>query len=112
MISVVIPAFNEGEGIRLLHERLSACAATWGDTYEFILVDDGSRDNTLVVAGEIARKDAHFKVISFSRNFGHQAAVTAGLEHAKGDIVAIIDADLQDPPEELPRFFQKCQEGY
>jgi dolichol-phosphate mannosyltransferase len=112
MISVVIPAFNESEGLRMLFERLNACAATWGEDYEFLLVDDGSVDDTLPIAEELAKADPHVKVISLSRNFGHQAAVTAGLEHARGDLVAIIDADLQDPPEELPRFFAKCREGF
>jgi glycosyltransferase involved in cell wall biosynthesis len=112
MISVVIPAFNEGQGIRSLFERLSACARTWNEDYEFVLVDDGSRDDTLDVAERIAETDRHVKVVSLSRNFGHQAAVTAGLDHACGDLVAIIDADLQDPPEELPRFFHKCREGF
>jgi len=112
MISVIVPAYNESEGIRALHERLTACAAGWGEPYEILLIDDGSRDNTLEIAEELAAADAHLKIVSLSRNFGHQAAVTAGLEHACGDVVAIIDADLQDPPEELHRFFAKCREGY
>jgi dolichol-phosphate mannosyltransferase len=112
MISVVVPAFNEGEGIRALHRRLSACAATWGEDYEILLVDDGSRDNTLAVAEELAGADPRFKVVSLSRNFGHQPALTAGLVHARGDLVAILDADLQDPPEELARFFRRCREGF
>jgi len=112
MISIIVPAYNEGEGIRTLHERLAACARGWQEPYEILLIDDGSRDNTLAIAEELAAADPNLKVISLSRNFGHQAAVTAGLEHAAGDIVAIIDADLQDPPEELHRFFAKCREGY
>jgi len=95
-----------------LFERLSACAATWGEDYEFVLVDDGSKDDTLTIAEEIAARDRHVKIVSLSRNFGHQPAVTAGLEYCRGDVVAIIDADLQDPPEELPRFFQKCRQGF
>jgi dolichol-phosphate mannosyltransferase len=112
MISIVIAAFNEAKGLPLLHERLSACAATWGEDYEILLVDDGSRDDTLAIAEELAGRDTHWKVISLSRNFGHQPAVTAGLEHATGDLIAILDADLQDPPEELPRFFARCREGF
>jgi dolichol-phosphate mannosyltransferase len=112
MISVVIPAFNEGAGLRLLHQRLAACGATWDEDYEILLVDDGSRDDTLAVATQLAAADPRLKVVSLSRNFGHQAAVTAGLEHARGDLVAVLDADLQDPPEELPRFFRKCRDGY
>jgi dolichol-phosphate mannosyltransferase len=112
MITVIVPAYNEGDGIRTLHERLTACAADWEEPYEILLIDDGSRDNTLEIAEELAAADRHLKIISLSRNFGHQPAVTAGLEHARGDVVAIIDADLQDPPEELHRFFAKCREGY
>src|SRR5580698_6103606 len=111
MISVIIPAYNEGEGIRQLHQRLTACAATWNDDYEWILVDDGSQDNTLAIAEELAKADSHLKVVSLSRNFGHQPAVTAGLEHSQGDLIAVIDADLQDPPEELERLFEKCRAG-
>jgi polyisoprenyl-phosphate glycosyltransferase len=111
MISVVIPAFNESAGLRVLYERLASCAAAWDEPCEIILVDDGSTDATLTIAEELAREDERFKVVSLSRNFGHQPAVTAGLEHARGDLVAIIDADLQDPPEELARFFAKCREG-
>src|SRR5947208_7486646 len=112
MISIIIPAFNEGDGLRLLHRRLLGCAVTWDEDYEIILVDDGSTDQTLAVAEELAFDDVNLKVVSLSRNFGHQAAVTAGLEQARGDLVAVLDADLQDPPEELGRFFQKCREGY
>ncbi|HYV39208.1 MAG TPA: glycosyltransferase family 2 protein [Gemmataceae bacterium] len=112
MISIIIPAFNEADGLRELHQRVTACATTWNEDYECILVDDGSRDNTLSIAEALARADRHLKIISLARNFGHQAAVTAGLEHAKGDLIAILDADLQDPPEELQRFFHKCREGY
>src|SRR5205085_11002430 len=89
-----------------------ACAADGARPYAVLVIDDGSRDNTLDIAAELAAGDPHLKIISLSRNFGHQPAVTAGLEHARGDVVAIIDADLQDPPEELHRFFAKCREGF
>lgn len=112
MISIVIPAYNESEGLGALYDRLSAAARTWNEDYEIILVDDGSRDNTLAMLEEIARKDAHWKVVSLSRNFGHQQAVTAGLNYAQGDLIAVMDADLQDPPEELHRFFARCRDGY
>jgi dolichol-phosphate mannosyltransferase len=112
MISVIIPAFNEGIGLRFLYERLSSCAAAWHEDYEIILVDDGSTDRTLAIAEDLARDDERFKVVSLTRNFGHQPAVTAGLRYARGDLIAIIDADLQDPPEELHRFFAKCREGF
>jgi glycosyltransferase involved in cell wall biosynthesis len=112
MISVVIPAYNEAEMIRPLYQRIFEAASTWGDDWELLIVDDGSADRTLGVCEEIAANDRRFKVVSLSRNFGHQAAVTAGLFYAAGDIVAIMDADLQDPPEELIRFIDKCREGY
>lgn len=112
MISVVVPAYNESAVIRTLYDVVTASAAGWGDTWELIVVDDGSSDNTLDLCTQIAATDPRMKVLSFSRNFGHQAAVTAGLVYASGDIVAIIDADLQDPPEQLIRFIDKCREGY
>ena len=112
MISVVLPAFNEQENIPQLYERLTACARTWNEDYEIIVVNDGSRDGTLAMCASYAATDPRFKVLSFSRNFGHPAAITAGLRFSSGDIVAILDSDLQDPPEELARFFAKCREGY
>jgi dolichol-phosphate mannosyltransferase len=111
MISIVVPAYNEQDTIALLYKRVTSAAAGWRDDYEFIVVDDGSTDATLQLLTGFA-VDPRLKVVSFTRNFGHQAAVTAGLMHASGDIVAVIDADLQDPPEELERFLQKCREGY
>ena len=112
MISVVVPAYNEEDGITLLHQRLTSAAQTWQEDYEILVVNDGSRDRTLLLLKQLADTDPHVRVLSFSRNFGHQPAVTAGLMHARGDIVAVIDADLQDPPEELARFFRKSREGY
>jgi len=112
MISVVLPAFNEQENIPQLYERLTACARTWNEPYEIIVVNDGSRDATLAMCASYAANDPCFKVLSFSRNFGHAAAITAGLRFSSGDLVAILDSDLQDPPEELVRFFAKCREGY
>ncbi len=112
MISLVIPAYNEAEMIRPLYQRIFQAASAWGEDWELIIVDDGSADRTLHVCEEIAAGDRRFKVVSLSRNFGHQAAVTAGLFYAAGDIVAVMDADLQDPPEELIRFLDKCREGY
>jgi len=112
MISVVVPAYNEEAGIAQLYERLTTAATDWDEDYEILLVNDGSCDGTLSACAERAALDVRFKVICLARNFGHQAAITAGLQHAAGDLVAIIDADLQDPPEELGRFFAKCREGY
>jgi glycosyltransferase involved in cell wall biosynthesis len=112
MISLVVPAYNESAVLQQLYDRVAAAAATWGESWELLIIDDGSSDNTLDIATRIGAKDARLKVLSFSRNFGHQPAVTAGLAFASGDIIAVIDADLQDPPEELLRFIDKCREGY
>lgn len=112
MISVVIPVYNESECIPVLHERLIAAARSWKEDFECIFVDDGSQDGSLELLLEITKKDKRFRVLSFTRNFGHQSAVTAGLCYASGDIVAVMDADLQDPPEELGGFIEKCREGY
>lgn len=112
MLSIVIPIYNEQENLELLYHRLTDASPLWKENYEVILINDGSSDNSEKMMRRIAKKDSHFKVISFSRNFGHQAAISAGIRHAKGDAVVIMDGDLQDPPEELPRFLEKWREGY
>jgi dolichol-phosphate mannosyltransferase len=111
MISLVVPAFNEQDGIEELYRRVSAAAPAWGDDWELIIVDDGSRDDTLKILEGLARQDPRLKIVSLTRNFGHQLAVTAGLHHARGSIVCVMDADLQDPPEELLPFIEKVREG-
>lgn len=111
-ISIVIPCFNEEEVLRPLRERLTAACNGWKHRWEVIAVDDGSRDSTWEILKRYQSEDPRWKGLSFSRNFGHQAAVSAGLHHATGDAVFIIDADLQDPPEELHRFIAKWEEGY
>jgi dolichol-phosphate mannosyltransferase len=112
MISIVIPLFNEEENIKHLYKRLTDSSYSWKEEYEVIFIDDGSYDNTLSLLQEICQNDIRIKVIKLSRNFGHQAAISAGIKHAKGDVVIIMDGDLQDPPEELPRFLDKWREGY
>jgi polyisoprenyl-phosphate glycosyltransferase len=112
MISVVVPIHDEEEVFPLLLERLRAAAAGWGDDVEFLFVDDGSKDGSLPLMMAAAREDARIRVVKLSRNFGHQAAITAGLQQSRGDAVAILDGDLQDPPEELTRFLAKWREGY
>lgn len=112
MISIVIPIYNEQENLALLYERITRASAAWNDTYEVLFVDDGSTDNSLALMKEFVCTDAHFKVIEFSRNFGHQAAVSAGLCAARGAAVVVMDGDLQDPPEELARFLDKWRQGY
>ena len=111
-ISVVVPCYNEETVLPQLFERLGAVAATWGLDYEIICVDDGSRDRTWELLTAQNQRDPHWCCLSFARNFGHQAAVFAGLCHAAGDYVAILDADLQDPPEFLTDCLAKLNEGY
>jgi dolichol-phosphate mannosyltransferase len=112
MISLVIPAFNKQDGLAELYRRIFAASAAWKNDFEIILVDDGSSDATMAIATRLAASDARFRVVSLSRNFGHQAAVSAGLAHASGEIVSVMDADLQDPPEELHHFLDKLVEGF
>jgi dolichol-phosphate mannosyltransferase len=112
MISIVIPIFNEEENLQNLYTRLTAAAPSWGEDYEIVLVDDGSRDSSLTMMRVMAEKDAHVRVVKLSRNFGHQPAISAGIKIAKGDAIVIMDGDLQDPPEELHRFLAKWREGY
>jgi glycosyltransferase involved in cell wall biosynthesis len=111
-ISVVVPCFNEEEGIGECHRRLSAVLGETGLPYELVYVDDGSRDDTLEELAALHEADAHVAVVALSRNFGHQAAVTAGLDAASGDAVVIIDADLQDPPEVIAEMVKLWGEGY
>lgn len=108
--SVVVPAFNEQEVLPISYPRLKSVMDTLGD-YEIIFVDDGSRDGTLSLLRDIAAKDSAVKVISFSRNFGHQEAVSAGMAASAGQAVVIIDCDLQDPPEVIPQMVQKWESG-
>lgn len=112
MISIVIPIFNEEENLQNLYNRLTAAAPSWGEDYEIVLVDDGSRDSSLTMMRVMAEKDARVRVVKLSRNFGHQPAISAGIKTAKGDAIVIMDGDLQDPPEELHRFLDKWREGY
>jgi glycosyltransferase involved in cell wall biosynthesis len=112
MITVIIPCYNEEEVLEALRSRLSAACNLWKYDWEVLAVDDGSKDATWGILRRFQSEDPRWKAISFSRNFGHQAAVSAGLCHAGGDAVFIIDADLQDPPEELHRFIAKWEEGF
>jgi dolichol-phosphate mannosyltransferase len=112
MISIVIPIFNEEENLPNLYSRLTAAAPSYKEDYEILLVDDGSSDCSLKMMKDLAAKDSHVRVIKLSRNFGHQPAISAGIQEAKGDAVVIMDGDLQDPPEELHRFLDKWREGY
>jgi dolichol-phosphate mannosyltransferase len=110
LLSVVVPVFNEEQAVGLMIPRLqqALCGLNW----EVIFVDDGSADSSLDIIRLAALGDPRVKAISFSRNFGHQAAVTAGLDFAEGDAVVVMDADLQDPPELVPRMVEIFEEGY
>jgi dolichol-phosphate mannosyltransferase len=111
-VSIVVPCFNEDLVLRELYSRLQG-TVTILDNYdvEIIFVDDGSNDSTLEVLREMARDNANLRVVSFSRNFGHQVAVSAGIDLSTGDAIVLIDADLQDPPELIPSMVEKWSEG-
>ena len=110
--SVVVPMYNEEEVIGETCVRLREVMDTTGASYEIILVNDGSRDGTADIAAGFCRADARFRMIAFSRNFGHQVAITAGMDYARGDAIVVIDADLQDPPAVIVQMLEKWREGY
>ena len=112
-ISLVIPMYYEEEVANECYEKVSSVLKKLEDKYDYeiIFVNDGSQDKTLEILEEIAKKDEKAKIISFSRNFGHQAAVTAGLKEVTGDAIVIIDADLQDPPELIPEMLELWEQG-
>jgi len=111
-LSVVIPVFNEEGNIPEMHSRLTAVLGGLGLSYEIVFVDDGSGDRSVELLNALAGKDARVAVVELSRNFGHQVAISAGLDFAAGQGVVIMDADLQDPPEVLPALAAKWREGY
>ena len=111
-LSLVVPVFNEVETLPEFYQRATTALQGSCDTYEIVFVDDGSSDGSLDVLRRFAGVDAHVRVVSFSRNFGHQTAVTAGLNHSRGSAVAVIDSDLQDPPELIPQLLGRWREGY
>jgi len=112
LLSVVVPCFNEQEVLQETHRRLSETLAALGVGYEVVYVDDGSRDGTAEILRRLQSHDDRVRVVRFSRNFGHQIAVTAGMDHAAGDAVVLIDADLQDPPEIIGDFVHRWRQGY
>ncbi|HET6401618.1 MAG TPA: GNAT family N-acetyltransferase [Candidatus Kapabacteria bacterium] len=112
-LSIVIAVFNEEEVLAELERRLTAALRAMGKSYEIILVDDGSRDRSLPILLELCGRDPeHIRILSFTRNFGHHIALTAGLDQAQGSIIVMMDADLQDQPEEIPKLLAKMDEGY
>lgn len=110
--SVVIPVYNEEAVADECYARLTKVMQSLSENYELIFVDDGSRDNTNAIIAGFCAKDSHVRLVTFSRNFGHQAAISAGMDLSDGQAVIVIDADLQDPPEVIPEMVKKWQEGY
>lgn len=111
MYSVVIPVFNEEETLPYLYQRMHEMLASLGETYEMVFVNDGSRDSSPSILARLQEDDAQVRIVNFSRNFGHQSAITAGIAYACGKAVIIIDADLQDPPEVIPELIARWKTG-
>ncbi len=112
VFSIVVPMFNEAAGILLLHDRLARVMDGLGEPWEVVCVNDGSRDATLSVVESLRDRDPRVAVVNLSRNFGKEIATTAGLDHARGAAVIVIDADLQDPPEVIPELVAAWREGF
>jgi len=113
LVSIVVPVYNEAEVIGEMYRRLTHVASALPDLdYELVVVDDGSRDESYAALLAIARTDPRLRVLKLSRNFGHQTAITAGIDVARGDAIVVIDADLQDPPEIIPEMIERWREGF
>ena len=111
-LSIIIPVYNESLNIHLLYERLSRVSQALTTSYELVFINDGSKDNSFELIKQLAHQDKNIKYIDLSRNFGHQIAVSAGLDLCNGEAIVIIDADLQDPPELIEPMWAKLKEGY
>lgn len=111
-LSIIVPVYNEEKNIDRLFERLDSAVRGTAKDYEIIFVNDGSRDLSMQLIRKLADTYPSVRFVDFSRNFGHQIAVTAGLEHSRGEHIVIIDADLQDPPELIPALMEKANEGF
>jgi undecaprenyl-phosphate 4-deoxy-4-formamido-L-arabinose transferase len=111
-LSVIVPVFNEQENLPELVQRLKKALEAIGKSYEVVLVNDGSRDSSLSILREASTADAHLAVIDFNRNYGQHAAIFAGFEAARGEIIVTLDADLQNPPEEIAKLVAKMEEGF
>jgi len=111
-LSIVVPLYNEELVIEEMHRQLTGVLAAMRHSYEIILVDDGSRDRTRDLARRICAQDPRTRLVCLSRNFGHQYAITAGMDRSAGRAIVVIDADLQDPPEIIPEMVRKWEDGY
>lgn len=111
-ISVVVPVYNEEDNVEILHQKLDQSLKALNISYEIFYVDDGSRDKSFALLDAIAQRDEHVRVIRFRRNFGQTAAMSAGMEHARGEVIIPMDADLQNDPADIPRLLEKINEGY
>jgi len=112
VFSIVAPIYNEHESLPVLYQRVSEVMDSTGEHWELVLVDDGSHDNSAEIIRSLAEQDERIRPVILARNFGHQIAVTAGLDNSRGDAIVIIDADLQDPPEVIRELIEKWREGY
>lgn len=112
MISIVTPVYNEEENIPFFYEEVTKVMQSLGTDYEIIYVNDGSRDKSEFLLNKLAQKDSHVRALTFARNFGHQIAITCGMDFAKGNCVITMDGDLQHPPELIPVLVEKWREGY
>ncbi len=110
--SVVVPVMNEEENVPLLHQAISAAMQTWGRSYEIVIVDDGSTDRTFSLLQEIAQRDPNLRVVKFRRNFGQSAAMGAGFELARGEVIVTMDGDLQNDPQDIPMVVAELEKGY
>jgi len=112
MVSIIIPVFNEENNIPQFYQRVLDVMEKSGESYEFVFIDDGSTDNSFQVISNLRKNDKSIKFIQFSRNFGQQIALSAGIDHATGEAAIMMDADLQHPPELIPELIRKWKEGY
>lgn len=110
--SIIVPVYNESSCLDELHQRITQVMSSQGEEWELILVDDGSQDGSTEIIRKLAKADPHVRPVIFARNFGHQIAVTAGMDYSRGQALVIIDADLQDPPEVILDLIAKWREGY
>src|SRR5205823_5515228 len=112
MLSLVIPCYNETDVLNLTYQTLVDAAKQWDEPIEIVFVDDGSQDDTWSIIESLAQRDGRVVGLRLSRNFGHQAAIGAGLERARGDAVVVLDADLQDPPQLVGTMLEQWRAGY